>query len=824
MYLDSNKPREEQDYREIYSDLDETDELEVLIEYDDTDDETYNEERDHLRQQQLHLSSALPEPSITLMKLKMPVFREVLSGAVDLPKFPKSLLDFGFQEPRTRFRKTPTPGNGEAKGEIIPYIRPFQFPEVKDIAKVAEQKRSLVCYDLDEQDFCYLQHRNKGKYVKLSLEVFEIMMSVLEVEWQELEMRMQSLNPTVSPMDDRTSNTTLALDDEKYGNDDGIVSLDQIDDQKCAICNDSDCENLNAIVFCDGCNIAVHQECYGVAFIPEGQWLCRKCMISRHSEVDCIFCPSKTGAFKQLDNSLWSHVVCALWINELYFANPIYMEPIEGLDLIPKSRWRLNCYICKQKVGACIQCYNRNCFQAYHVTCAKRSNLFMKLTKGITGAIRNKATLLSFCDKHTPAGYLSQGEIHKSIQKTRLFFKDKNILKEQNMAKFQHQQLTNRLNNLKWKTSKNTPIPPNLFSDKLFDILTSLKIETMNYFVKKLNEVKDLTVLPNIPKEDQRREVRQICNEVCRYWCLKRELKNGAPLIRRNNNMDSMSSVLYGINNRDEIDSKIEFSDVLVRDLDKLLDLVQLTSQRQTEVLASSTLNLDFTDLTFFYLKTQIEQVINNINKKVDGSKALIDYEINGTAHIRVPIHTELEESLKMNDHSYGEGQTLSLSKIIDKNYQYGYNTVAEFKNDVDELFQAIQQRLKPVSLIHKMAKKWYREFNDKGLANLLEAEKVDEFGSEEIEKLYKKMEEDDSMRVFSIEPEVNIKEPNGVAGGKRKAKIISKVKPIRTTVLRLKRWHDEVEDEIPLSDVEDLSDENWKELMSFIRKRRRRL
>jgi NuA3 HAT complex component NTO1 len=207
------------------------------------------------------------------------------------------------------------------------------------------------------------------------------------------------------------------------------------EDSTCAICDDGEGENSNAIVFCDGCNLAVHQDCYGVPYIPEGQWLCRKCTVSPENPVvsqtassqtdrdglwpaqSCILCPNEGGAFKQTSTGKWAHLLCAIWIPEVTVGNQVFMEPVENVDKVPKNRWKLVrythflahihgsnmfcqvCSLCKHRVGACIQCDNRSCFTAFHVSCARRAKLLMAM-KTLPG--QDDTPLRALCEKHLP--------------------------------------------------------------------------------------------------------------------------------------------------------------------------------------------------------------------------------------------------------------------------------------------------------------------------------------------------------------------------------------------------------------------------------------
>lgn len=401
-------------------------------------------------------------------------------------------------------------------------------------------------YDMDEQDDLYVQFLNERCCdSRLSHDVFELLITVLETEWCHLEKLIppKSILADDSVVDHRWQTTRLHY--QLFGADDGT---ERSTDQTCAVCGGGDSDNANAIVFCDGCDIAVHQECYGIVFIPEGQWLCRRCLVSKNRKVSCLFCPSHTGAFKQTDTGSWAHVICGLWIPELYFANLHYMEPIEGIENISKSRWKLLCSICKQRMGACIQCTNKSCFTAFHVTCAKRAGLYMdfggaSVNEVASNQLHNSQVLSCFCDRHSPIDWPSPKE---GLSKVRRYFVEYHDNEMAGNLNLNQEPSKSTLPKDKWKTNRGTPIAPHVFAVTLREII-------------------DLFDIPNS---------QQLSYYICRYWSMKRELKRGAPLVRKH---DSNSSSLL---DESQLQERLDVTDVLLGDLESLKELSSLTKRR----------------------------------------------------------------------------------------------------------------------------------------------------------------------------------------------------------------------------------------------------
>lgn len=173
----------------------------------------------------------------------------------------------------------------------------------------------------------------------------------------------------------------------------------------CCVCSDERGWAENPLVYCDGhgCNVAVHQACYGIVQVPTGPWFCRKCESQeRAARVKCELCPQKDGALKRTDSGGWCHVVCALFIPEAWFANVQTMEPIV-LKNLPQERFNKICYVCEEKdrankasTGACMQCNKNGCKQYFHVTCAQAQGLLCEEA----GNYGDNVKYCGYCDYH----------------------------------------------------------------------------------------------------------------------------------------------------------------------------------------------------------------------------------------------------------------------------------------------------------------------------------------------------------------------------------------------------------------------------------------
>ncbi|KAK0183409.1 hypothetical protein PV327_001455 [Microctonus hyperodae] len=388
---------------------------------------------------------------------------------------------------------------------------PLPNSYVRFMERSGEELDGEVEYDLDEEDSAWLalvnDRRVSSSLPPMQPDTFELLMDRLE---KESYFQQQS-------------------------NGGGGIAADE--DAVCCICMDGECQNSNAILFCDMCNLAVHQDCYGVPYIPEGQWLCRRCLQSPSRAVDCVLCPNRGGAFKQTDRpATWAHVVCALWIPEVRFANTVFLEPIDSIESIPAARWKLTCCVCKRRsVGACIQCHKSNCYAAFHVTCAQQAGLCMRMrtvqpTNGEPMLVQKTA----YCETHTPLDYQPST----------------------NPADARRRAIAN-------KKSSSAPV---------------ISIPTIP--PERIREIASLA--EGLPKRSQ------LIQRLIAYWTLKRQHRNGVPLLRRLQSSHPHSRAPIGGNSpapdsemRGELYRQLKYWQCLRQDLERARLLCELVRKRE---------------------------------------------------------------------------------------------------------------------------------------------------------------------------------------------------------------------------------------------------
>ena len=220
------------------------------------------------------------------------------------------------------------------------------------------------------------------------------------------------------------------------------------DNAVCDICHDGESVPDNRIIFCDSCNVCVHQRCYGVEKVPTEAWYCHACLYFKRDSaearserkryprsppkplpIDCELCPRKQGAFKQTEvkkchildksnNIKWAHVLCAKWQGFSFVegSKNSIIEDVSG----SKAAFRLNgykCCLCEGMRGTYNKCRVKNCNNWMHVTCARSSGLCdIKHGEDHSGLLLEDGVWSLACPEHSniEAGYVPNG--HRTIE------------------------------------------------------------------------------------------------------------------------------------------------------------------------------------------------------------------------------------------------------------------------------------------------------------------------------------------------------------------------------------------------------------------------
>jgi hypothetical protein len=195
---------------------------------------------------------------------------------------------------------------------------------------------------------------------------------------------------------------------------------------ECYVCGSGDSPHGDTIIFCDHCDIPVHQSCYSVSEIPEGNWYCYPCSVTVQKglaleplgptlptgdkgphDISCALCPETGGAFFPCDVRLPPADSIAVPVDRLYgISGDKQMPEDEGkpdesrgwvhsaclrwVGLSPDStgfarvsrflRESANtfaadkacCIFCGQSTGALTRCSESRCNSYYHVSCGQR--------------------------------------------------------------------------------------------------------------------------------------------------------------------------------------------------------------------------------------------------------------------------------------------------------------------------------------------------------------------------------------------------------------------------------------------------------------------
>ncbi len=271
-----------------------------------------------------------------------------------------------------------------------------------------------------------------------------------------------------------------------------------------------------------------------------------------------------------------------------------------------------SCYICHQKMGACIQCGNKNCYAAFHVTCARRAKLFLKMKSAHGGPASLDASVLkAFCDKHVPPDWRREHNVDEATAEAKEFYRQnmkgrrwgdsqqaalstpsaqpaasievaEDFVGEDGVARAAgNKRKRNQQQKTVWRLPSGAPVVPQLVYNNVEQSLIRFGIRKRKEFVA----------------------------EACKYWTLKREARRGAALLKRLQlQMETFTSMEMtrrnfagmGATGAARLQRRIEFAEQLERDMEQLRLLCAKVKEREAEKLKDAELLREIVDTVYF--------------------------------------------------------------------------------------------------------------------------------------------------------------------------------------------------------------------------------
>lgn len=195
-------------------------------------------------------------------------------------------------------------------------------------------------------------------------------------------------------------------------------------EEVCAVCGGGVSEAPNQIVFCERCDVAVHQQCYGLGELPSEEWLCEPCRCHEHEltlqgmpkaqvrpprwqrtdptghmeggshSVGCELCPVRRGAFAHVvKDASEAHVVGRLWVHLVcaHRAPECEVDLTRGVLGVRKAKARAGaaeCVVCGLSDGCTCLCSAPGCTRSFHPLCGRNAGFLMPIKDGKRGQLK----------------------------------------------------------------------------------------------------------------------------------------------------------------------------------------------------------------------------------------------------------------------------------------------------------------------------------------------------------------------------------------------------------------------------------------------------